>query len=44
MKNTDKKLYEAFLHLLKNKKKVTVSNLARTSGVDRNSIYYRLKD
>lgn len=44
MKTVDKKLYKAFLHLIKIKGNITVSNLARVSGVDRSSIYYRLKD
>lgn len=44
MKKTDLKLYKAFLHLMKNKSKINVSSLARVAGVDRATVYYRLKD
>lgn len=44
MKKTDLKIYKAFLYLIKNKGKINVSNVARVAGVDRTSVYYRLKD
>lgn len=44
MKKTDLKLYRAFLYLMRNKEKLSVSSLARVAGVDRSTVYYRLKD
>jgi predicted transcriptional regulator len=44
MKKTDTKLYKAFLLLLRTKGKISVSNLSRTAGVDRTSVYHRLNN
>lgn len=44
MKKTDLKLYKAFLYLMRNRDKVSVSSVARVAGVDRATVYYRLKD
>lgn len=44
MKKNDLKLYQAFLYLLKNKKKINISSVSRVASVDRNSLYHRLKD
>jgi Mn-dependent DtxR family transcriptional regulator len=43
MNKIDKKLLEAFLILLKNKKQINVSSVARVAKVDRPSVYYRFK-
>lgn len=42
MSSTDKRIYLAFLHLLKNKEKITISSLSNLANIDRFSIYYRL--
>jgi len=38
----DSKIYEALLYLLKNKKTINISTVARHAQIDRASIYYRL--
>ncbi|MDD2651737.1 MAG: hypothetical protein PHX44_01725 [Sulfurimonas sp.] len=42
MQEVDKKIYFAFLQLVKSKKKITVSSVAKCANVERKSIYYRL--
>lgn len=42
MTRVDKKIYSAFLYLLKNKKQININTLAKYADVERNSIYYRL--
>lgn len=42
MNYIDKKIYEAILFLIKNKKKVSVKAIAHLADVERPSVYYRL--
>lgn len=42
MSAIDIKIFYAVFKLLKQKKDITVSSLAKESDIDRNSIYYRM--
>lgn len=42
MSDNDRKIYIAFLQLIKSKKKITVSDVARCANIERKSVYYRL--
>ncbi|MDD3506640.1 MAG: hypothetical protein PHX65_08870 [Sulfurimonas sp.] len=43
MNEIDKKIYSSFLYLMKHKKKITVSSVARVANIERSSVYYRLE-
>ena len=42
MQEVDKKIYTAFLQLVKTQKKITVSSVAKCANIERPSVYYRL--